>query len=74
MGHKLFIQGKGFLADPKTDLVWGMTAGFLAGIWVFAGIAITGLFEHKTATYIFINGGYQLIALGLMGAIIGVWR
>lgn len=63
-----------FLADPKTDLVWGTTAGLLAGIWVFAGIAITGLFEHKTARYIFINGGYQLIALGLMGAIIGVWR
>jgi len=63
-----------FLADAKTDLVWGMTAGLLAGIWVFAGIAITGLFEHKNARYIFINGGYQLIALGLMGAIIGVWR
>src|SRR5215203_4487319 len=30
-----------FLADPKTDMVWGITAGFLAGIWVFAGIAIT---------------------------------
>ena len=63
-----------FLADPKTDIVWGTTAGLLAGIWVFAGIAITGLFEHKTARYIFVNGGYQLIALGLMGAIIGVWR
>jgi hypothetical protein len=63
-----------FLADSKTDIVWGTTAGVLAGIWVFAGIAITGLFEHKTARYIFINGGYQLIALGLMGAIIGVWR
>jgi hypothetical protein len=63
-----------FLADSKTDLAWGLTAGLLAGIWVFAGIAITGLFEHKSAKYIFINGGYQLIALGLMGAIIGLWR
>jgi hypothetical protein len=63
-----------FLADAKTDVAWGMTAGFLAGIWVFAGIAITGLFELKSARYIFINGGYQLVALGLMGAIIGAWR
>ena len=63
-----------FLADEKTDLVWGITAGLLAGLWVFAGIAITALFEHKSARYIFINGGYQLIALGMMGAIIGVWR
>ena len=63
-----------FLADEKTDIVWGTMAGMLAGIWVFAGIAITGLFEHKTARYIFINGFYQLIALALMGAIIGLWR
>jgi hypothetical protein len=63
-----------FLADPKTTLAWGTTAGFLSGIWVFCGIAITGLFEQKSARYIFINGGYQLVALTLMGAIIGVWR
>lgn len=63
-----------FLADSKTDIVWGTMAGFLAGLWVFAGIAITGLFEHKTAKHIFINGFYQLISLALMGAIIGLWR
>jgi hypothetical protein len=63
-----------FLADPKTDLVWGITAGFLAGVWAFCGIAITGLFELKTARYIFINGGYLVIALSLMGGVIGIWR
>ena len=63
-----------FLADAKTNFSWGTTAGFLAGIWVFCGIAITGLFEHKSARYIFINGGYLVIALTLMGAIIGAWR
>ena len=57
-----------------TDVSWGTTAGFLAGIWVFCGIAIVALFEHRSARYIFINGGYMLIALSLMGAIIGVWR
>ena len=71
-----------FLADPatpcpgspKADISWGATAGFLAGIWVFCGIAIVALFEHKTARYIFINGGYCVLALVLMGAIIGAWR
>ena len=63
-----------FLNDPKTNFTWGMTAGFLAGIWVFCGIAITSLFEQRSARYIFINGGYQLVALTLMGAIIGAWR
>ena len=37
-------------------------------------LAIAALFEQKTARYIFINGGYALLALTLMGAIIGVWR
>jgi hypothetical protein len=73
-----------FLADPpsncpaecapRTDVSWGATAGFLAGIWAFCGLAIVGLFEHKRARYIFINGGYLVVALTLMGAIIGLWR
>ncbi|HEY0679253.1 MAG TPA: DUF1761 domain-containing protein [Chitinophagaceae bacterium] len=70
-----------FLADPigqdcgpKTDLVWGLTAGLLAGLWVFCGLATVALFELRSWRYIFINGGYCLIALGLMGAIIGAWR
>jgi hypothetical protein len=58
----------------RTDVVWGMTGGFLSGLWPFCGIAIVGLFEHRSARYIFINGGYLLIALTLMGAIIGLWR
>ena len=58
----------------KTDIKWGTIAGFLSGLWPFCGLAIVALFEHKTARYIFINGGYLLIALTLMGAIIGMWR
>lgn len=63
-----------FLADAKTDLAWGATAGCLAGIWTFGAIAIHSLFELKSWRYIFINGGYSLVSLTLMGAIIGVWR
>lgn len=59
---------------PGLDLKMGLIYGLLSGVWVFCGIAIVGLFEHRTAKYIFINGGYCLFALGLMGAIIGAWQ
>jgi hypothetical protein len=58
----------------KTDISWGAIAGFLAGIWAFCGLAIVALFEQRSARYIFINGCYLLVALTLMGAIIGLWR
>ena len=73
-----------FLADPPADcpancvvhanLSWGATAGFLAGIWTFAAIAIHSLFEQKPWRLILINGFYSMVSLTLMGAIIGVWR
>ena len=63
-----------FLADAKTDVAWGAEAGFLAGIWTFSAIAIHSLFELKCWRHIFINGGYSLVSLTLMGAIIGLWR
>jgi hypothetical protein len=63
-----------FLNDAKTDVAWGATAGFLAGIWVLCAVATHGLFERKPGRLIFINGGYSVVALMLMGAIIGLWR
>jgi hypothetical protein len=64
-----------FLSDPATDVAWGVTAGFLAGFgWSFMSIAITAMFERRSWAYVFINGGYQVLALVLMGAILGVWR
>lgn len=73
-----------FLADPptdcpancviKADISFGTMAGFLAGIWTFCAIAIHSLFELKPWRLILINGFYSLVALTLMGAIIGMWR
>jgi len=63
-----------FLADAKTNASWGATAGFLAGIWTFCAIAIHSLFELKSWRHIFINGGYSVVSLTLMGLIIGTWR
>ena len=63
-----------FLNDPKINFEMGIIYGLLTGLWIFCGIAIVGLFELKSSRYIFINGGYMIIALGLMGAIIGAWK
>ncbi|RYG46334.1 MAG: DUF1761 domain-containing protein [Chitinophagaceae bacterium] len=59
---------------PRANMQWGMMAGFLSGIWTFSAIAIHSLFELKPWRLILINGFYSLVALTLMGAIIGVWR
>ena len=63
-----------FVSDPKTDFTMTIVYGLLTGVWIFCGIAIVALFEHRSARYIFINGGYMLVALTLMGAIIGAWK
>jgi hypothetical protein len=64
-----------FLNDPKTNLAWGATAGFLAGFgWVTMGIGIVSMFERRPWSYVVVNGGYLTVALVLMGAILGAWR
>ena len=64
-----------FLNDPKTNLAWGATAGFLAGFgWVAMGIGIVSLFERRPWAYVLVNGGYLTVALVVMGAILGGWR
>ena len=64
-----------FLNDPKTNLAWGATAGFLAGFgWVLMGIGVVALFERRPWSYVIVNGGYLTVALVLMGAILGGWR
>jgi hypothetical protein len=63
-----------YLNTANINFQLGLLYGLLAGVWIFCGIAIVGLFELKTGRYILINGGYCFIALGLMGAILGAWR
>ena len=64
-----------FLSNtPNLDLRLGLFYGLLTGVWIFCGVAIVALFEQKSAKYIFINGGYCLVALCIMGAVLGAWR
>ena len=64
-----------FLAGPDTTVLWGATAGALAGVgWVTLSIGILGLFERRPLKYVLINGGYFTVAFVAMGAILGEWR
>lgn len=63
-----------FLQGPP-DLVWGLTAGALAGIgWVATALGITYLFERKSLKLFFINAGYHAVTFTLMGGILGIWK
>ena len=63
-----------FLDAPDTTTAWGATAGALAAIWVVLGIGTVALFERRPFAYTAINGGYWLLSLVVMGAILGAWR
>jgi hypothetical protein len=38
------------------------------------GIGIGSLFERRPWSYVLVNGGYLMVALVVMGAILGGWR
>ena len=53
----------------------GALHGVLAGVFVALPILGTNaLFERKSAKYIFINAGYWIVTLGVMGAFICGWK
>ena len=53
----------------------GVFHGVMAGIFIALPILGTNaLFERKSAKYIFINAGYWIVTLGLMGGIICAWQ
>jgi len=55
----------------KHGALHGTMAGFL---FVLPVIAINSLFERKSWKYIWINSGYWIVCLAIMGAIICGWR
>lgn len=64
---EMFIGSEGTLA-------YGMFAGLLAGIgWVATFMGIIYLFEKRSLKLWLINAGYSVIALTLMGSMLGAW-
>lgn len=63
-----------FISTPEITAVTGAFYGFLAGFgWIFFAFAVNNLFERKTWKHTCISGGYWVVTLTLMGAIIGAW-
>jgi len=63
-----------FMADYGTayrTFKHGALHGFISGLFfAFPMLSINGLFERKSWKYIFINSGYWILTLTLMGGII----
>lgn len=56
------------------SLSFGAFAGFAAGVgWVATFLGILYLFEKQSLAGFFINAGYCIVALTLMGVILGAW-
>lgn len=55
--------------------VFGATAGLMAGaFWVMTFLGVIGLFERRPLAWWLVNGGYSVVALTVMGLIIGAWQ
>ncbi|MDB4476323.1 DUF1761 domain-containing protein [bacterium] len=64
-----------FLAAPDVTLQTGALYGFLTGFgWIFFAFGVVGLFELRSWSYILVNGGYWVVTMTLMGAILGGWK
>ena len=64
-----------FIATPDITLQMGAFYGFLAGFgWIFFAIGVVALFEQRAWSYILINGGYWVVTMTVMGAVLGGWR
>ena len=58
----------------EANPVNGATAGALTAVWIVAALGIVYLFERRPLALFFINAGYFVVALPLMGVILGAWR
>ena len=60
---------------PEVNVTMGAFYGFLAGFgWVAMFIGTHYLFERKSFKLFLINAGYSIVALTVMGVIIGAWK
>jgi hypothetical protein len=64
---EMFIGAEG-------DVSFGALAGFLAGFgWVATFFGVVYLFEARPMKAFWINAGYSIVSLTVMGAILGAW-
>lgn len=62
-----------FFIGSSADATFGTLAGFAVGFgWVAMAFGMNYLFEHRSFALYVINAGYNVVALTVMGFIIGV--
>jgi hypothetical protein len=60
---------------PKADWSFGLIAGVLTGTtFVSTALGVIYLFERRSLKLWLINGGFQTVNFGAMGAILGAWH
>lgn len=69
------FTGDGIYANEGRTFKHGAFHGIIVGIFfAFPIMAINALFERKSFKYIFLNAGFWIICLAIMGGIISVWK
>jgi len=64
-----------FFLGPTATVQLGAFAGAAAGVgWVATGLTTTFLFERRPFAHIAIDATYHVVALTVMGTILGAWR
>ena len=59
----------------RVDLATGLTIGAIAGVgFVATTTVINGVYENRSWTLIVLYAAYEIVALAVMGAILGAWR
>lgn len=67
----MVVQGH---ADANIDWQQGMIHGLYAGVgFIATALGLAYVYMRKSLTVYLIDAGYQVIMLGVMGAILGAW-
>lgn len=71
LGMSFLIRGH---FGGEVDMLSGLKHGFYIGlVFVGASMGINMLFQRKSMKLWFIDAGYQILILCIMGAVIGAW-
>lgn len=65
----------GMIQDGNSDLMSGLKTGILTGLFFSAtSVGINYLYQRKSIVLWLIDALYQIVFLGVSGAILGIWQ
>lgn len=63
-----------YYANSGFSVAEGALYGFYTGFgWMATAIGVTAMFERRSWNYILIHGGYYIVGMTLVGAILRAW-